>query len=448
MRLSIPVPKSIYSRTMLLVGGVTMFLQIFSLSIFFNQVMLPNIYKNVNYFVDELVMVTGYPSLLQDMVGREDELGGFIRGDLEVEIKPAQWRIPFWYFVDRELERRFGRQITMLESHDSDASHSRDHYWVDLPVVADGFDIDDGEIVRIGFSADRESCLNPPVLLLVLSLVVSISMISVYYLSRWLVKPINELRGAVGEMAMGEYPKPLQEKGPTELLSLVQLFNWMVRSVRSLTENRSTILSGISHDLKTPLARMRLSVEMLSKKDDAELVEGIVDDLDVMDLMIKKSLEFARGEQKGKQEQVDITGVVTDVVGRKIRGGMRVSWEPSSTPCERMIDSSALHRILSNYLDNGWRYGGRDGVEIRIECPRGDQGPVRIEVLDRGEGISKRYLERVFRPFYRLDKSRSSHGGGSGLGLAIVKNLADANGWRVALENRAGGGVAASLEIP
>jgi two-component system osmolarity sensor histidine kinase EnvZ len=268
-------------------------------------------------------------------------------------------------------------------------------------------------------------------------------MVSVYFLSRWLVRPIDELRTAVGEMGMGEYPKPLPEKGPAEFTSLVHMFNWMVKSVQSITENRSTLLAGISHDLKTPLARMRLSVEMLSKEQDRELIEGVVDDLDVMDGMISEVLEYARGGRKGKREAVDINQVITSVVDRKQRGGANIAWAPSE-PCVQPLDITALHRVLSNLIDNGNRYSGGQLINVSLQCGSDE---VRIEIEDRGEGVPQEALEKVFQPFYRLEQSRSQDSGGNGLGLAIVKSLSSVNGWRVSLHNRESGGTLARVQI-
>jgi len=441
------LPKSLYSRTMVLVGLGIFFLQLITFIIFFKQMVMPNVETRVNYFVDALERIRENPSLLRlagefDGTEKENEFTGFILGASDLKIRPAEWRIPFWHFVDDEIEKRFGDPVTMWATDDDPYGHDHDHYWVDLPVIWGGYKTD--QTVRIGFSQERKGCLNPSVLVLVFVSVVMLSMVLVYFLTRWLVLPINKLRGAVGEMAMGSYPKPLPEKGPAEFSSLVHRFNWMVKSVQNLTENRSTMLVGISHDLKTPLARMRLSIEMLSREQSPELVEGIIDDLDVMDLMISDAMEFARGGKQGKLEIVDLNKVISEVVERKIRGGMHVEWQVSNEQCNREIDSSALHRILSNYLDNGDRYGDGKSLEVRLDC---SSEHTVIRVLDRGRGIPEKDMDKVFRPFYRVDESRSDKNGGSGLGLAIVKNLADVNGWKVALKNRLHGGVEADLWI-
>lgn len=420
------LPRSIYSRTMLLVGLVTFLLQVTTFFIFFNQMVLPNVQKQVEEFVEEIVAYSGAPA--------EDRGGLFQQPTAPLQLQPASWRIPFWHFVEEKLEQHYGYPIPMWEEQHRLVGES--HYWVDLPRP-------EGDLIRIGFSADREGCLNPPVLLLVLLLVVSVSVISVYFLSRWLVRPIEELRMAVGELGMGEYPEPLPERGPAELSSLVHLFNWMVKQVQSLTENRATLLAGISHDLKTPLARMRLSVEMLSKQQDRELVDGVVEDLDVMDGMISEVLTYARGGNEGKRASCNLSLLIDRLVERKGRGGIVVHWEPPSQSCIETIDISALTRILSNLIDNGHRYSGGKPVVVTLQC----EPEVVIEVVDEGEGIPPEQLEQVFQPFYRLEQSRSKDSGGSGLGLAIVKSLSAASGWEVSLHNRSQGGLRATIKL-
>ncbi|MBT3197731.1 MAG: HAMP domain-containing protein, partial [Gammaproteobacteria bacterium] len=429
------LPKSIYSRTMLLVGTVTFVLQIFTFTIFFRQMVLPNVYTQVEHFVDALETISRYPKRLQSshfMVvppqGRA--IGDFMLATVDLQLQPTGWRIPFWYFVEDELEKRFGEKVPLRQ--ELGVAPRQGRYWVDIPLSAE-----EGTL-RVGFPAVRKGCLNLPVLLLVLLSVVTFSMVAVYFLSRWLVKPMEELQMAVGEMGRGGYPEPLPEKGPSEFSFLIQRFNWMVKSVQGLTENRSTLLAGISHDLKTPLARMRLSMELLSGDQDRDLVEGVIEDLDVMDSLISQALAFARGESPGEQEEVDINGLISTIVDRKRRGGVDIIWQPALEPCLRTIDPSALTRILSNYLDNSHRYGEGESIIVGLRCIADG---AEIEVVDHGEGVAEEQLERLFQPFYRVDASRSEERGGSGLGLAIVKNLATINGWQVSLENHSQGGM-------
>ena len=439
---SVRLPKSLYSRTMLLVGMIVFLLQIFTFTIIFKQMVLPNVYTQVDQFVDELELLSQQPERLQHLEEESQNsntagLHQFVYGVDDQKLEQARWHIPFWYLVETELQHRFGHPIPFYQ--EADALPGEEYFWINLPLS------DSSASARVGFSANREGCLNPSVLLLVLFFAISFTVISIYFLSRWLVRPIEELQMAVGEMGRGEYPEPLPEKGPSEFLSLVKRFNWMVKNVQSLTENRATLLAGISHDLKTPLARMRLSVEMLSSEKDRDLLEGIVEDLDVMDGMIREVLTYARGEKQGREQEIEINGLISSIVERKRRGGMEIEWQERADPCLCRIDISALQRILSNYLDNARRYGGEPSTEVTLVCS--PDSVVEVCVIDYGPGLVEKELEAVFQPFYRVDPSRSAQGGGSGLGLAIVKNLATINGWEVSLHNHKGGGVEAKVSL-
>ncbi|MBT3348366.1 MAG: HAMP domain-containing protein [Thiotrichales bacterium] len=452
------LPKSIYSRTLLLVGIVMVVLQILTLTILFKQVILPSIDIQVNNFADALVATTKRPSLMQsvdDFIGieEENETAGFIKGDIELSSRAVEWKIPFWYFLENELSRRFSQpvRVLQLESGSMEHKHKHKHYWVDLPEHYGN------STIRIGFSANRQGCLNPITLITVLLLVLLSTSIAVYLLARWLVKPILELKSAVGELGMGMYPEQIPEYGPQELRSLIENFNWMVINIRKLTENRSTLLAGISHDLKTPLARMRLSIEILATEPDPELINGMVEDIEVMDRMIRESLAYAQGEKQSATEKVELNSLITTVVERKKRDGRNISWKNKSTLATvksievvrniavvRNIDRVALERILSNYLDNSERYADGKGVEVELHS---SSNSVEIKVLDRGPGVPTEDIDNLFSPFFRVDSSRSKKSGGSGLGLAVVHNLAAVNGWSVDIENREGGGAVASVVI-
>ncbi len=421
------LPDTIRGRTLVLVGAGVLLLQLATFVIFFIHLVAPNLDREADGFVDEL-----YHFVEEGGWGEHPAHRSFYYPpEGPQQLRPASWKIPFWYLVESRLQRRSDYPVVIQEPVVAEELH---RYWVDLPVASSG------GVVRVGFSAERRGCIDPVVLLLVLLLVAGLTLLTVYLLSSWLVRPIDELQLAVDELEVGGYPQPLPEQGPRELVVLAQRFNHMVASIERLIDNRSTLLAGISHDLKTPLARIRLGIELMGDEREPELVAGIVEDLDEMDGMITEVLEYVRAENHPSPVPVELGG---EVVDRHLRGGEgAISWTPPSTPCYRTVDPAAVSRILGNYLHNGLRYGGGT-VVVELRCAGKS---VRLEVLDRGEGVPEEDMERVFEPFYRGDGSRSIVKG-SGLGLAIVQNLATLHRWRVGLRNRPGGGVVAWLEI-
>jgi two-component system osmolarity sensor histidine kinase EnvZ len=235
----------------------------------------------------------------------------------------------------------------------------------------------------------------------------------------------------------------LPETGPRELAALAQRVNALVRAVHDLLDGRTTLLAGLSHDLRTPLARMRLAIEMLSRRPDPALIERLERDIEEMNRLVGDMLELARGLGREAPLEIDVGELLEQLAASAREAGTSVT--VAAAPCRVTAAPMALRRLLGNLLSNAQRYSDAGTVEL---LARRDKGALLIGVLDRGSGIPHDQLEAVFRPFHRVDASRSPGTGGSGLGLAIVRQLAQANGWSVSLENRTGGGLAAWVTLP
>jgi two-component system osmolarity sensor histidine kinase EnvZ len=257
---------------------------------------------------------------------------------------------------------------------------------------------------------------------------------------------MNSLARKAGEVGQGRAPELLPETGARELRELTAAFNRMALEVQALLENRTVLLAGVSHDLRTPITRLRLALSLLEDADPG-LVKRMEHDLDEMNRLISDMLVFARSLKIEALQDVDLTRVLTDLAEQAVLLGP-LEWRPGP-PCVAKVGEAALRRIVGNLLENARRYGDGEAVKLELECNQGDAGEkqVRIAVLDRGPGIPVEQREAVFRPFTRLETSRSREAGGSGLGLAIARQLADAYGWRIELTDRAGGGLVASVII-
>jgi two-component system osmolarity sensor histidine kinase EnvZ len=235
----------------------------------------------------------------------------------------------------------------------------------------------------------------------------------------------------------------LPETGPREIAALSRRFNEMTKQVEELLAARTVLLAGVSHDLRTPLARLRLAVEMLVRKPSPQLAAQVEGDIEAMDRLIGDVLTLARGLGHEAVQRVVLSEFCKKLVLSIPGAADKVQVEIADVTLD--VPPGALRRILVNLLENALRYGGDQPVSLRAEV---EDGRCRIGVLDRGPGIPPDELETVYRPFYRLEASRSVNTGGSGLGLAIVRQLAMAQGWQARLQAREGGGLAAWLEIP
>ena len=268
----------------------------------------------------------------------------------------------------------------------------------------------------------------------------------------WLIasdiaRPLAALTRAAGRLGRGEPHQPLAAEGPRELRSLAAAFNRMASDLETMERERAMVLAGISHDLRTPLSRMRLALEMSSAKTaqtPADETRGdfaaMVTDIEEIDLIIGQFLDFARDVNEEKSRQ-DLGPVLEDLVDHYHRLGKNVLLQKAALAPFRFA-RMAVRRAVSNLVDNSLRYAG-ESVEVEL---KNDSRKAVIEVRDRGPGVPPGETERLKRAFTRLDNAR---GGpvGAGLGLAIVERIARAHGGTLELLPREGGGLVARLTL-
>ena len=339
--------------------------------------------------------------------------------------------LPYVMLLEDALEARTGQTIQIKVTE-----WDRPWFWVEFNMG--------GQFIRIGFPRDHLGVSPPLALLLVLVATVALTLIAAVIMVRRVARPLDRLAEAAVRIGQGEMPESLPETGAEELVSLTRTFNRMAQQVQELLANRTTLLAGISHDLRTPLARMRLAVEMLPRDADPKLVARMERDLEEMNRLIGQFLELSRGLSKEATQETNLNQLLDELASAARNDGTTVERLPEK-PCVRSVGPMALRRILSNLIENAVRYGAGKPITLGCECT---VESALIRVLDRGPGIPPDQLESVFRPFFRLESSRSSTTGGSGLGLAIARQLAEANGWQIALLSRDGGGMEARLIIP
>jgi signal transduction histidine kinase len=260
------------------------------------------------------------------------------------------------------------------------------------------------------------------------------------FLVRMITGSLDRLAQAADAIGRDPETAPLADSGPSEVQRVIAAFNRMQERVRRYLVERSRLLTAISHDLKTPITRLRLRTEMLP---DAEIRGKILRDLDEMQTMVGTTLEFFRTTSKGAQRQpLDVAALIESVCEDRRDSGQALSVRGAALGPYR-ADPQALRRCLENLVENAVRYGGGADIEV-IDSPE----RLRIAVSDRGPGIPEAELERVFEPFYRLDASRNMDSGGTGLGLSIARDIARWHGGEVTLRNASGGGLIAELALP
>ena len=270
------------------------------------------------------------------------------------------------------------------------------------------------------------------------------ALLALALLGAWLIasriaRPLAGLAEAARRIGRGEAPAPLPEGGERELRTVQSAFNRMAGDLASMERERAMVLAGISHDLRTPLSRLRLALEMSGAEPAA--AQGMNADIEEMDQVIGQFLDFARGDAEAR-EPVAVDTLADEVAAHFAKLGKPVR-RTGASGATVSVARMALHRALMNLVDNALRHAGG---EVEVAAARLD-GQVALEVLDRGPGIAPGEVDRLKRPFTRLDAARSGRGG-AGLGLAIVERVAHAHGGRFELAPRQGGGLAARLLLP
>lgn len=337
-------------------------------------------------------------------------------------VRPPAEIFPFRPQIEQALSKRLGAQILLEGGEESQA------VWV---VMAIG-----GRQLQAGFFPNRYAVKPPLAAVTLVSIGTFLVLLTALLLVRRITVPLARAAKAAGVVGKGGMPEPLPETGPQELAELARRFNQMAREVQDLLENRTTLLGGISHDLRTPLTRLQLKLDLLQEKYDPAKLPSMARDLAEMNTLIGGYLELARSTQAEPAQDIDLDALLKSLAGK------HGAHYQSGGPCRCQAGPAALSRILDNLLQNAQRYGGPAVPELRLHC-----GGKRLEisVLDAGPGIPPAELEKVLRPFYRLEASRAAATGGTGLGLAIVKQLAELNGWEIRLSNRPEGGLEARL---
>jgi two-component system, OmpR family, osmolarity sensor histidine kinase EnvZ len=270
--------------------------------------------------------------------------------------------------------------------------------------------------------------------------ILAVLLLSAYAFARYLARPLRQLNAAVARVGEGKSPPPLPESGPSEIVNLNRGFNQMISNLRQIEQDRAVLLAGVSHDLRTPLARLRLGIEVGTSDDHAR--QGMVEDIEEMDRIIAQFLDFARGGDDSAVEVCDPGDIVATVVARHQRAGRDVRFARDELP-HIALRTTAFERMVGNLVDNALRHGA---PPVDITAHVADRS-FTLEVSDRGTGIPPDQVEYLKRPFTRGEPARSG-ASGAGLGLAIVERIARLHGGTLDLAPRSGGGTIARVTLP
>ncbi|MES2298606.1 MAG: ATP-binding protein [Pseudomonadota bacterium] len=263
--------------------------------------------------------------------------------------------------------------------------------------------------------------------------------------------PLARLTAAAREIAQGRRPQALPEKGSTEIIEANRSFNQMVDDLQRVESDRALVLAGISHDLRTPLARMQLEIEMANLAQEAR--EGMQSDIAQMDAIIGQFLDFAKPSDAANFLPLDLSALVGEAAHEAARvPSLRVTSDIA--PALHVLgNATELRRVLANLVENARRYGktpGQEVSEIDLRCQlRHGAGGARvvIELQDHGAGVPDAQIAGLLKPFTRLDSARGQ-ANGAGLGLAIVERVVARHQGELLVKNRVGGGLQILIALP
>jgi len=364
-------------------------------------------------------------ALLSELTGREGVRVYAL--DLLEEVEPLP-DDPFVQLIGKKIKERLGKDTLVAVNHFGipglwvSFSIDQDDFWVVIPRV---------QVDRpfpwqwLGWGA----------------LVILLSLAGAYLIAARINRPLRLLVNAADRLRYGEYPQKLPEDGIDELREVSRTFNQMAEALARLDTERTLLLAGISHDLRTPLARLRLAVELLPDEQIGHLKGGMVQDITDMDNIIHQFLDFVRGIEGEATRLTDLNELVKSIADRHIRAGHNLILQLAPT---HMIPLRplAMQRLLGNLIDNALAYGkGEVIISSRITADA-----IILSVMDNGPGIPEAQMARLLRPFERLDAARNKSG--SGLGLAIADRIAKLHKGQLALVNRPEGGLEARLTLP
>ncbi|MEW6025219.1 MAG: ATP-binding protein [Pseudomonadota bacterium] len=299
----------------------------------------------------------------------------------------------------------------------------------------------DGEELRLAVLPPRAAAVNDETDYRAVIVLFFLSIAGLAYLvARMTTRPLKRLAVAAQELGNDINRPPLDVSGASEIRQASTAFNAMQARIRQYIFQRTQMLAAITHDLQTPLTRMRLRLEKVA---DADLQERLIGDLSAMQAMVREGLELARSmDTTETMQMLDLDSLLDSVCDDAADASQAVTLSGRSGMAilGRPLD---LRRCLGNLIDNAVKYGREAGVTVdRVN------GAARIRVRDGGPGIPPAEQARVFDPFYRVETSRSRESGGTGLGLTIARNIAEQHGGSIALSNHPEGGLEVTLTLP
>jgi two-component system osmolarity sensor histidine kinase EnvZ len=424
------LPKSAFGQTVLLISILLLINQIVSLVSVTFYFVSPNVQQINNLLATQikLVFVEDIDSQTPKLDPRFYQTAGMQVYNQSEAIKNGLEQATPYQSWSRQISDSLGGEAQVRITHGEPYL-----YWINPPQNPDIW-------ITIPMVGLGQGDGSPHLVYLLMIGILSVggSLIFVRRLNR----PLKALQDAALLVGRGQVPKPLKEEGSSELIAVTHAFNQMSKGIKQLEDDRALLTAGISHDLRTPLTRIRLASEMLPESQDW-VKEGIVHDIEDMNEIIDQFIDYVRQDQQECMQASDLNELIKDAAQvRNIEENHKISLELETLP-KMLIRRVALKRVLDNLIENAFRYGS-DNIEISSKHFK-KQKQLCFTIRDFGPGIPEEQIQGLFEPFTQGDKARGSLG--SGLGLAIIKRIVEMHSGKVTLQNHSQGGLIATVTI-
>lgn len=425
------LPKSAFGQTVLLIGILLLINQVVSYLSVTYYFIRPN-YQQINSLIATQIKMV----FLEEIQYTDKETQTHIYDATKIRIYSEREAIAQG-LESAVYYQFFSRQISELLGGDADVRISPTEpfmIWVNPPQ-------DPSVWITIPMANFSEGDISPLTIYLLVIGVLSVA--GGWIFVRRMNKPLHALQVAALEVARGRVPDPIEEQGSTEIIAVTSAFNQMSKGMKQLEADRALLTAGISHDLRTPLTRIRLASEMLPE-DQAWVKDGIVHDIEDMNDIIDQFIDYVRQDNQESRDSVNLNELIEDVVqARNIEEHHHIETGLDPLPMV-LIRRIAIKRVLDNLIENAFRYGS-DNILILSGTDKKKKS-VFFSVRDYGKGIPDEQIENLFQPFTQGDKARGSVG--SGLGLAIIKRIVGLHEGVIELHNHADGGLVATVTLP
>lgn len=427
-------PRSAFGQTVMLIGSLLLLTQVVSYLIVALYVIKPS-YEQITHLIANHVRLVldqrapGVPVLTEELKEQLFKSTGiYLYSHQEAESVGLRDAVPYTFLSEQMSEELMGKAEVRIEQGVNYI------VWVNTPQAPKLW-------LRVPMKQLEEKDFSP--LPMYLAIIGGLSVLGGWLFARQLNLPLRELRQAALEVASGDMPESLKEKGTQDVMEVTRAFNQMANGIRQLESDRNLLMAGVSHDLRTPLTRIRLATEMMDEKD-SWVQEGIIQDIDDMNAIIDQFIDYIRHHKDETMEVSQLNELAEEVVQAEGIRDVDITFSPGQHLPELPLRRVTMKRVITNLVENAVRHG-LPPLILSTGYEK-SSNTVWLEMRDHGVGIPEEQLEKVFEPFTQGDCARGCEG--SGLGLAIIRRIVQSHGGQVELSNMAGNGLSAKVSLP